>query len=190
MKTREVFRIVRRYLDCPLTELGFSTLAHTGAVLPWSRRLDERQHETVWCQIDKWPWDPWLGSKFTVEFQCADTPDAGAAGNAKRARLGDLLDANARKAVQDLQNAVIAKLRVPTHEEYNGHMGFAADEFALAAYRDACQPVSYTRGRVGDLWLRIFDAEDVDLWGAFLAEWIPQGLTVFEMLEGDESAWG
>ena len=62
MKTRAVFRILSGKVKPALLPLGFSPLKDpTGQVSAWTRSLAKKSYQTVWCQIDKNPWDLWIG---------------------------------------------------------------------------------------------------------------------------------
>ena len=192
MKTREVFQILSDELEPVLLPLGFSRIKDpAGQVIAWTRPLATKKYETVWCQIHKYPWDPWIGSKFLVEVQQARSKDAGAINGAKRARLADLLTKEERREVQTRQNRVIKKFRVPSGQEYCSIMGFAvADpDLFLDKYREACRPVKYGTNRHEDIWLRAFDAADITAWGEFLAGWFPGALGSSQALKGDEFKW-
>jgi hypothetical protein len=138
-------------------------------------------YETVWCQMDKWPWDPWIGSQFVVEFQHARSADVGAIDSAKRARWAYLLTEDERRVVQVRQNRVIAKIRVPSAAEYNEFMGFPVPNAGLflEKYEQACRPADYSGGRAQDIWLRVLGREDVEMWAEFLASWLPRGFERF-----------
>jgi hypothetical protein len=192
MKPREVFRTLRQKLEAVLLPLGFSRSKDpAGQILAWTRPMGNKKYEAVCCQVDKWPWDPWIGSKFVVEFQHARGKEVGAINGAKRARLADLLTTGERREVEDRQNRIIAKFRVPSAAEYSKFMGFPvvdADLF-LDEYREECRPVKYGKRRNEDIWLRILDEEDVQAWADFLASWLPGALERFAALKGEHFQW-
>jgi hypothetical protein len=142
--------------------------------------------------MDKWPWDIWMGSQFTVNFQDAKRPGLGSSPGAKMARIGDLLQGKHKKEAEQIQNSANRKIKVPLAEEYNKEMGLefadSDDAFILNPYREKSQPVRFAR-KVGDLWLRIVDLEDVIAWAGFLAAWLPVGLRCFAKLEGEQYMW-
>lgn len=59
-------------------------------------------------------------------------------------------------------------------------------DILLAHYPEMCRPVKYTQGRYHDIWLRVFDAEDVALWGEFLSCWLPGALERFARLNPED----
>jgi len=182
MKTREVFQVLCKQLEPILLPMGFSRRKdHTGHNLPWTRLLSEQTYETVWCQMDKWPWDPWIGSQLVVEFQHAPSTDVGAINSAKRARWAYLLTEDERREVQVRQNRVIAKIRVPSAAEYSEFMGFPVPngDLFLEKYEQACRPADYSGGRAQDIWLRVLGPEDVQMWAEFMAGWLPKGFERF-----------
>ena len=187
MKTREVFRILRERLEPVLKPLGFTrTIDSTGQCLVWTCPTDKQKNIVVWCQMNKWPWDPWIGSQFVVEMQHSRSKEVGAMQGAKRARLGDLLTNDQKQELQERQNRVIAKFRVPSQEEFSGFMGFPVTgaNIFLDQYHWGCRPVQYDTRRYEDIWLRIFDAEDVVAWAEFLTGWLPGALQRFKRLKG------
>lgn len=189
MKVRNVFKIFRDHIDPVLSGHGFCLQRNTGTLLPWLRTLQDGRSDFVYCQMDKWPWDHWMGTKFTVNFQNSKEPDIALHRGSKFARIGDLLVGKHRQETERLQNSAIAKIRVPSEKEYNDELGFEfADEFVLQQYRDESEPVTLS-GKVGDLWLRIVDRDDVVDWASFLAAWLPDGLCHFEELEGEDYMW-
>lgn len=123
MKTRDVYKVLWQSIDPVAAELGFARQRHTGTILPWTRRLDNGRHEIVYCQMDKWQWDPWMGSKFTVRLQESRNPDIGLVGGSKQAAIGDLLAGKYKRQAERIQNAAIARIHVPTAEEYNEELG-------------------------------------------------------------------
>jgi hypothetical protein len=180
MNTREVFQILREHIEPKLVEMGF--VHHkdkhlAGQFLIWTRPLPAHRFETVYCQIDKRPWDPWFGSRFRISMN-----RSAHAGNValcdEYASMFQLLTATEFNHVQELQNKMIQKCRVPGEIEYNAHMGFAAyGEFMMGTYQNACLPVSYSKARPVDIWLRISDGDDIAEWARYLSAWIPDVLT-------------
>ena len=67
-------------------------------------------------------------------------------------------------------------------------MGFA-DDFLPEMYREACPPVDCSGENTKDPWLRVFDAQDVNEWGKYLAKWLPNALPRFDRLQGEEFMW-
>lgn len=192
MKNREIYRILREHIDPVALDLGFAAQKNTGTDLPWTRKLNSKRYEIIWCQIDKWPWDVWLGTQFTVNFQNSRASRIGPSRGTKMARIGDLLKGNFKKEAEAIQNRAIEKIRVPTAKEYNDEMGaeFADsdDAFILEMYREKSQPAKFGK-KLGDLWLRIVNADDARAWAQFLAVWLPAGLKCFDTLEGDQYVW-
>lgn len=192
MKNREIFKTLRYHVGPIASDLGFTALPNTGTDLPWTRQLKEGRHETVWCQIDKWPWDTWLGTKFTVNFLNAKAPGCGLSRGAKMARIGALLAGEHQTQAERIQNAAIQKIKAPSAREYNEQMGLELadgdDSFWLDQYHEASRPVKFGNDP-GDLWLRIVDAEDLTAWALFLAAWLPAGIACFAKLEGEQCMW-
>jgi hypothetical protein len=178
MKTRDVFGVLRETVEPPLADLGFAHVKDpSGVFLIWSRSLKPKRFKTVACQIDKWGWDPWLGTRFTLQMS-----RSGRRGNVALCKsfvtLAELLTPEEKRAAQDLQNTVIAKLRVPDEAEFNAHKGYAAYcEFLIRDYRAACVPEDLSSPLRTGLWLRVLDADDVRAWGNFLADLVPRVLT-------------
>jgi len=180
MKTRQLFTILRGHVEPVLLPAGFARLKdRTGAIAAWGRSASADCHFTAWLQNDKWPFDPWVGSRFIVEFQRAPICAAGAAQGAFRLRLQHLLSDAEREEVRRRQNAVLSKCRIPTDDEHRQVMGFGL--LPGNDYEESCRQVEDFDPRF-DIWLRYLDEADCRGWGTFLASWLPQALHRFESL--------
>jgi hypothetical protein len=186
MKTREVFQALREHLEPPLRELGFEPFRDpSGRFLIWTRPRKGRRYETVACQADRWGWDPWRGSRFEV-LMTRSRHRGNVALCREFATMWDLLTAEEKREMEEPQNKVIAKCRVPTEAEYNAHLGFSACSGSeMRAYREACLPVDLSRHQPEGLRLRFIDAEDLQQWAQILSAWIPRVLA-----RDAEADWG
>lgn len=102
----------------------------------------------------------------------------------------DLLTTKERHEVQERQNDVIAKRRIPEEGEYNAYMGFPAyDGSTMASYREACKSVDYSRAKHVDLWLNIVDEDDVTGWGNYLCKWLPRALDRSADMDWSKFGW-
>jgi hypothetical protein len=192
MKPREIFGLLREIVEPPLLEMRFSQFKDPapGTYLVWTRPLKGRRYETVAFQIDKWPWDPWLGTRFIV-LMTRSRRRGNVALCKEFATMFELLTEEEKREIQEQQNKVIARCRVPGEAEYNAHMGFPAySEFMMRDYREACLPVDYSRPPNAGLWLRITDAEDTKAWGQYLAAWIPRVLARDAETDWGKFGWG
>jgi hypothetical protein len=61
----------------------------------------------LWCQCDKWGWDPYAGSSFFVTFQVSEGPEAR---SGETRRLQEFLTDAQLESLRESQNAVIRKL--------------------------------------------------------------------------------
>jgi hypothetical protein len=185
MKTREVFRVLREHIEPRLHELGFEPFKDpSGLFLVWTRPRKGRRFETVACQIDKWGWDPWSGSKFDV-LMTRSRHRGNVALCRELATLWNLLAADEKPMIEEQLNKVIAKSRVPTEGDYNAHKGYPAfTSSEMRSYREACVPVDLSRHQQ-TFWLRFIDAEDLQTWGEILSAWIPRVLA-----RDAEADWG
>jgi hypothetical protein len=190
MKAREVFRVLRQYIEPALLERGFKPFKDSsGLFLVWTRLLKGRRYETVACQADKWEWDPWQGWKFQVLMTRSRQPGDVALCR-EFAEMWDLLTAAEKRDVEAGQNKVIAKCRVPIEDEYNVHFGFAAytKTGTPRVYGEACAPVDLSRRPLMGLWLRFVDPADLQKWAEYLLAWIPRVLA--RDAEADWSVFG
>ena len=176
MKTREVFGLLRNSIEPPLLELDFQPFKDptgSGLFLIWTRPRKGRKFETVACKADKWGWDPWRGSR--VEVVMTRSRHRGNVALCREyATMWDLLRVDEKRRMQVVQNAVVAKCRVPTEAEYNAHMGFKAyTPSGMRVYREACEQVELSGHQPEGLLLRFVDAEDLKAWAEILSTWIP-----------------
>jgi hypothetical protein len=66
---------------------------------------------------------------------------------------------------------------VPTKAEFNAHVGWARwSESEMRPYREARGPVDLSGRPFAGLWLRFINPEDLEVWGRFLAAWLPRTL--------------
>jgi hypothetical protein len=190
MKTREVFRVLRQNIEPPLLALGFEPFQDpSGLFLVWTRTRKGRKYETVACQVEKWGWDPWKGWNFQV-LMTRSRHRGNVALCREFAEMYDLLTPDEKREIEAEQNAVIAKCRVPTEEEYNAHFGFPAytKTGTSRVYREARTPEDLSRRPQVGLWLRFVDAGDLEAWAEWLAAWLPRALT--RDAEADWSVFG
>ena len=181
MKTKQLLAILRGHVEPVLVSAGFSRLKdRTGTCAAWCRSVADDCHFTVWAQNDKWPFDPWVGSRFLVELQRAPVCAVGATHGALRLRLQLLLTDAEREEVRTLQNAVIAKCRIPTEEEHRQIMGFGL--LPGNEYEASCRLIEGDFDPRLDLWLRYLDEADCHGWGEFLESWLPKALDRFASL--------
>jgi hypothetical protein len=191
MKNREILKALVQLLHPVLEPMGFRPeSAPGGRICAWARPGKPRRFETVWAQLDKWPYDPWIGTRFTVEFQEAGKRSPGAVRGSKRARLAPLLSSAQRRRVIADQNAIIRRLRIPTLAKYSEYAGWPVADKSLYIdiYREARRPLKELRP-ADDLWLRVLSIEDVHQWSALLADWMPQLLDRFAVLDEDHYRW-
>jgi hypothetical protein len=191
MKTREVFRVLREHIGPPLLEMGFEPFKDSsGLFLIWTRGLKERRFETVACQADKWEWDPWRGSNFGV-LMTRSRHRGNIALCKEFATMWDLLTAEEKREMEQQQNKVIAKCRVPTEAEYNAHLGFAGySPSAMRVYREACLPVDLSCHQPTGFRPRFLDAEDLQQWAQILAVWISRALVRDAEADWSVFGWG
>lgn len=191
MQNRGVLRLLRTHLEPVLLPLGFSrSKGRAGNSVAWFRPSKKRRFETIWCQMDEWPFDPWIGTCFTLEFQQAGRAEPGMVQNAKRARLPPLLTAQDRQRITGMLNGVVQRCRIPSVKEYSAYAGWdvSGEEFFSDVYRDACRAAKRLTAK-DDVWFRFLDENDVHDWGVFLAGVLPSALERFEKLDGDDYRW-
>jgi len=87
MKNRQVFKIIRKRLDPWFADRGFVPAhdPHHRGLTGWSRPHGSL-HLNVWCQSDKWQFDPFIGSQFTDDTR--ETPVARFSQEGEAVKLG------------------------------------------------------------------------------------------------------
>jgi hypothetical protein len=162
----------------------------TGQYLIWARTFKQPKYEMVSCQIEKWQFDRWLGSKFRVGFNRSSAKGNVALCKHDASMFNLTLPAELRQ-IQELQNEVCKKARIPTREEYVAEWG---TDILYGMYHtlpdERCQPVKYSPNKHVDIWLRFVDDADVEIWGKFLADWIPKALHRNEEEDWTKFGWG
>ena len=168
MKNKLVIQILKDHLLPVFESLYYETPDnYSGKYLTWRKEVEHRKL-VFCCQLDKWPWEPWIGSRFVVEWT-EETNDR----IIKRARFADLANQQELDEVSTLQNSVIAKFHIPSKEEYIEKVGVQLqnDAFFRDRYEDACQLVKYQKDRLTDIWFSYIQKNDVEHWAQFLARW-------------------
>lgn len=159
MKSPEVYAAIRDGLGPSLESLGFR---REKALLSWSRE-HEGQQTVLWCQVSRDGWDDYAGSKFVVEFQRSDSPEAGAPSSV-RARLSRFLADDQRAEAGRIQCQVIASLSRPPRT----HPALHVSPDVTRWYLEKFEPLRGAYGPGDDLWLRYAKAEHVTTWADFL----------------------
>ena len=191
MKPKETFKILDSIVGPPLAELRFAGCKDSnGKYLIWSRPFSRPKYETVSIQIDKWEWDPWAGAQFRINFGRTSTKGSVVLSR-HTATMHDLLNSVELRQVQELQNTVIAKRRLPTRQEYKHHHGqdFTFGLYHLADKESLSKPVKYSIKRFTDIWLLFIDQADVLSWGNFLASWLPMAIARNQAEDWSKFGW-
>jgi hypothetical protein len=171
MKSTEVYAAIRDGLGPSLKSLGFK---REKAFLSWSRQ-QAGQYTVLWCQVSRDGWDDSAGSKFVVEFQRSESPEAGAPSSA-RFRLAKLLSDEQRAEIWRLQSQVIASLARPLRTHSMLHVSPEVTRWYLEKF----EPLrgAYSSGE--DLWLRYAQPEHVQMWADFLCHVVPDCVEAIE----------
>lgn len=169
MKSPQVYSLLRDQLGPTLKELGFK---REKPMLSWSRHHADL-YTVIWCQVSQDGFDPYAGSRFTVELQRSKEPILGMKATA-RERFARLLTPETREEVRFIQNQVIASLSKPT--VLPSHITAETSAWYLKKF-DA-QATPYTSQC--DIWLRYAQPPHVDRWGALLAKLAPGMIQAIE----------
>jgi hypothetical protein len=179
MKPRELFKVLRKHLDPWLTEQGFAQASdpyHRGGV-GWTRPRGAN-HLNIWCLNNKWPFDPFLGSEFTIEVEISPQAIPGFAPLQRFGRLHQLLGEDDRRAMLERHNAVVAKLRQPSDEEYERVVGVPPFDFRGSFAKKFASRVAPIENE--DFWMRYYDSDDATLWAKFILETMDRAIAVLE----------
>lgn len=171
MKSPEVYACVREELAPVLKALGFK---REKALLSWAREHDG-QHTVLWCQVSQDGWDPYVGSKFVVEFQRSTSSTVGAPAS-KRARINKLLTDEQRAEVWSLQNRVIGGLTTAPRTHPTLHVSPDVTKWYLAKFERVAAPYRVT----DDVWFRYAELGHVKSWAKFVCRVLPSCLEAVE----------
>jgi hypothetical protein len=172
MKSTDVYKVIREVIQPWTKHSGFKRAR--GGMLGYVRpSSDGSTFETFWFQCSKDGWDPYAGSKFTLEFQKA--PESGPGHGNHRSRFHQLLSAEHREQVRILQNNVIRKLQPPPPD----HWVHSADGDLKRRYSARFEEVRGPYRESDDVWMRYADEADVRSWAYFLLPLLPQVLEHF-----------
>ena len=176
MKSPEVYAVLREELGPALKSLGFK---REKALLSWSRQHGGK-FTVLWCQVSRDGWDDYAGSKFVVEFQRSENPEAGAPSTA-RARLVKLLTDDQRGEAWRLQSRVIADLSRPPRTHPTLHISADVTRWYLEKF----EPLRAAFSPSDDLWLRYAKPEHVRMWAEFLRRVVPACVEAIEAAQAD-----
>lgn len=118
-----------------------------------------------WFQVSSVGWDAHTGSEFTLEFQLGPVEHTGGVPPCERERFSHFLSQAELDAVQEMQNAVLARIPAPP-PDYVKFMG----DWVL----DSLRPITRAYIPGEDVWLRYHIEDDVRLWAEFLGQRLPQ----------------
>jgi hypothetical protein len=164
MKSTEVYASLRSELTPLLKSLGFN---RGKALLSWARQHNGR-YTVLWCQVSRDGWDEYAGSKFVVELQRSESPEAGAR-SSTRARIVRLLTDDQRDEVWRLQNQVISGLVHPPRTHPSLHVSLEVTNWYLKRFD--LVPVRYRAE--DDVWLRYAKPEHLKIWAELLRRVLP-----------------
>ena len=164
LDSRGVYAIARSVLGPVMKEAGFK---HERGMLSWTRP-QEGEHLTIWLQVSQYGFDPYRGSKFTVEFQLGAESAVGSGGDS--VRFCRLLRAGELEVVRARQNRVIAGLPdLPA-----ARLGGLSPD--LRDYHRRPEPVYSPRD---DVWFRYRSGRDIEAWSTYLAAMMPTAIERF-----------
>jgi hypothetical protein len=165
MKSPEVYKRLRGVLGPWFKAEGFR---RGDGPLSWTRPSGEL-HVTGWCQISRDGWDPYSGSRFTVELQRGRDPRRGTAG--QRRRLPSFASDAERETIRRIQNGVIAML---TPRPAGGSLIRRVIAVVRGARDQKLEPVTKPYRPNADIWLRYGRPEDLDTWSELILGMLPR----------------
>jgi len=196
MSRKRPFSRIAPAITSTLDSLGFNKLsardsAYAQGGAAWCSPHGEAHCIIVFLQLWKWGYDPWFGSSFTINFRrlsydCEATSDTK---GLLDLRIMSLVSKNECEQIAALQNAVIAKGRIPTREEYQHLKLIPMTEFNVEEYEKRATPVDAQSIQFSDLWLAFIDDGDVDAWCTFLKSWLPIGIGRFREMDRYSGCW-
>lgn len=172
MKSTMVYNLIREIVQPWAKQAGFKR--GSGGMLGYVRSSsDGATFETFWFQCSQDGWDPYAGSKFTLEFQQAPEPGPGHGNH--RARFNRLLSTEEREQVRLLQNVVIRKLQRPPRDHWAHSADVNLKRWYFARFDEDRGPYQESE----DIWLRYAEEVDVRHWAVFLLPLLPKMLENF-----------
>jgi len=173
MKSTEVYKTIHRIVGPWCRQNGFKR-AKSGWLAyqkPWgSKQL------AFWFQCNKWGWDKYSGSSFTVEFQLHESQELGQLSNR---RFQEFLTAEELEYVRARQNKIISRIPSSPRDwteafESNARRLYKNSEEIIAGFRMSWAPIEQPYRPNHDIWLRYWQEEDVLAWTIFIASILPR----------------
>lgn len=179
MKSTDVYRLIHASVGPWCKANGF-TRAKSGW-LAYQKPVAGR-YLSFWFQCDKWGWDKYSGSSFTVEFQLHDSRELGQLANK---RLAEFLTRAELDAVRTQQNRIIAKIPRPPQEWVHLYESSARKrddpESLMAGFWMPWTLVEEPYQPNHDVWLRYWDEADVKAWAAMVLGVLPRIISEIEV---------
>jgi hypothetical protein len=175
MKSTDVYRTIHGIVGPWAKENGFKR-AKSGWLA--YQKPYAGKHLAFWFQCDKWGWDKYSGSSFTVEFQFHESRELGQWSNERINKFltrEELDDARAR------QNAIIEKIPPPPKAwvdlfESNARRLYENPENILSGFWLPWTRIDEPFQPTHDLWLRYWEHEDVKAWAELVLRVLPRAL--------------
>ncbi|MDR0274501.1 MAG: hypothetical protein LBI48_04010 [Burkholderiaceae bacterium] len=201
--SKTVYATLRSALAPLMRQNGFKSIK--SGRLGWARPMASGTLVRVWFQCDKWGWDKHWGSQFTVEFMLTPASAGtevldGWSGKEQFERLGYVLEGfpaldelriRNNEVIQRLPGTLIepvvmtpedgkAEMEAKTATMSNGALTITrqgdSSETIIRGVR--VDPEKMVLGR--DIWLRYYSVEDVQAWGVYFEQHLPEFISIFE----------
>lgn len=166
--SRAVYATARKIVGPTMKAAGFK---REKAYVSWTRP-EGIYHLTAWFQVSMDGWDPYAGSKFTVELQLSEDPEVGSAIH-RRKRFCELLNDGELETVRQRQNRKIAALPQPPASRL-AELGSGPAEYYLGLF--VPQPPYTSKD---DIWFRYSSESDVAEWCIYIADQVPRVIDRF-----------
>jgi hypothetical protein len=170
IRSREVYREIREILAPWCKTHGFKRVR--SGLLGWYKPVRD-EWCLFWFQCSEWGWNDLTGSEFTVEFLLSAAPVIGPA--VKHKRLLQLMDDAPLEQARQIQNRVIASLRLPPKD----HPMFRISPQITKWYLSMFQPITPQTMNPNQLWFRYYTVEDIRRWATFILAHLPGALKSF-----------
>lgn len=170
-------------LNRPFAELGFARLHPDESIFAGDFPAWRREHldaDYLICDLQPWKWgyDPWTGSSFTINLLRTprDFETTFEHSRMLQTRYLALCDTGDLERVVALENAVRARMRIPTAEEYRQTTGLKIADINRKKYLNRSCPMTVDELRRTDLWMGYLDEQDIMNWLALLEVWLPKAI--------------
>lgn len=195
-KSKKPFASLSPLLESTFRELGFervldrkSTFAETWGT-SWLKSLGTEAHCSIGLQLNKWGYDRWYGSDFTINFRRTTIAYPELPRRETGIRWYNLTNACERKKAEAIKISICSRYHAPGPKELATEAPWILQsehrdllDIELSKQQDRLKKLLLPWNTGADAWMPFQDESDLAKWAQFLNVWLPIAIERFLSLE-------